>query len=144
MAFVRETIYSALWARVSSVSGLKTASRRLKHFADVPKGKQPALFQVEVGEEPLPQRGLPTKWTLKADLYLYVHSANDETPSSTIFNPILDAIVAVLDPPNAVSPVQTLDGNVSRCWIEGGAQIYEGVAAVDQTVIIVPVTMLTM
>jgi hypothetical protein len=138
----RETIYAALFAKVSAISGLVTASRRLRHWSDVKSSEQPALFQIQKTEDPTQKRGLPTVWNLDADLYLYVHSGKDHSAiPSTQLNRFLDAIEAALAPTDPVTNAQTLGGLVSHCWISGRIETDEGVLG-DQAVAIIPVAIL--
>jgi len=135
----REPIYAALFALVSSVAGVKCASRRLKSFADIGQGDQPALFQEQKTEQSQATTNLPSKWTLSVDLLLFVSTgANDPgvIPSS-VLNPLLDAVTAKLVPPPQLGE-QTLGGLVTRCRVEGQIQIVEGIQG-DQAWALIPV-----
>jgi hypothetical protein len=137
----REPIYEALFAQLQTISGITTFSRRLRHWSDVQPAEQPALFQAQKKELQQPKKGLPAKVTLQCDIYLYVNTGNDltVTPATTI-NPLMDAIEAVLAP-NPATGVQTLNGTVSHCWIEGEIISDEGVLG-PQGVLIIPVFIL--
>jgi len=138
----RETIYAALFAKVSGIAGVKSSSRRLKHYQDVSPADQPALFQRQVNEDFIRARGLPIKLNMKAELYLYVNTAGDSAVApSTILNPLVDAIDAALAPSPGPENTQTLGGLVSHCWIGGAIEIFEGVLG-DQAVVIIPIEML--
>lgn len=138
-----EPIYAALFGRVSGIAGLKTRSRKLKHWADVPAKQQPALYMSQAGETPEQTRGLPAKWRLKAELYLYVNpgEGRDVIPAQ-VMNPMLADIRAALAPDNVVSKVCTLGGLVSHCWISGEVEVYDGVLG-DQAVALIPIEILT-
>lgn len=139
----REAIYSALFDRLKAIPGLRTTSRRLRHWSDVDASQQPALFQAQGRETATPgdpARGVPTKWTLSADVYIYVRTDGDQVPG-TVMNPLLDAIEAALRNDNAMQRVQTLGGLVERCWIEGDIETDEGTLG-DQAVAIVPIRIL--
>ncbi|MFK7088682.1 hypothetical protein AAFM71_07680 [Chromobacterium violaceum] len=139
----REAIYSALFERLKAIPGLRTTSRRLRHWSDVDASQQPAMFQAQVRESPIPgdpSRGLPTKWTLSADVYVYARTDGDQAPG-TVLNPLLDAIEAALQPDNPVLRAQTLGGMVEHCWIDGDIETDEG-ALGDQAVAIVPIRIL--
>ncbi len=141
MAISREAIYSALWSQVSGLAGIVTASRRLKHWDDVPPEQQPALFQTQKDQDPEQKYGLPTKWKLYADLYLYVNSGQDPLAVPAIaLNNLVDTIEAALAP-SPMSGVQTLGGLVSHCWINGKIETDEGVLGA-QAVAIIPVEIL--
>jgi hypothetical protein len=139
MNVARETIYAALFARLSAIPGIVTASRRLKHWDDTPPALQPALFLVQRHEHPHQARGLPAAWTLAVDLYLYAHAGGDPNaaPSQTV-NALIDAIEAALDPDPATG-VQSLGGLVSHCWIDAsGIETDEG-ALGEQAVAVIPI-----
>lgn len=135
----REAIYTALFNLAKVASGVTTASRRVRHWADVSPIEQPALFMVQKTESAQVVTRQPARWTFSVDLILYVNTGGHDpniTPSS-IFNPIVDAITAAL----AVSQnsgEQTLGGLVERCRITGSIETDEG-ALGDQAVIIIPV-----
>ncbi|WP_374335584.1 hypothetical protein [Leeia sp.] len=136
----REAIYSALFARLTTVPGLVVCSRRLRHWTDVRAAEQPALFMAQGSEQAVPGdpvRGLPTQWTLQVDVYLYARTDGGLAPG-TVMNPLLDALEAALKPDNAMQRCQTLGGLVEHCWIEGELETDEGTLG-DQAVCIVPV-----
>lgn len=138
----REAIYSALFDLVSNVPGLVTKSRRLKHWDDVAAEMQPALFQAQKTQaaQPRPQ-GTPAKWTLRAELFLYVNSGQDpEAVPATQLNDFMDAIEAALAP-SPVSGLQTLGGLVQHCWISGEVLTDEGTLG-PQAVAIIPIEIL--
>ncbi len=137
----REAVYAGVFARVSAVPGLVTASRRLRHWSDVAPAEQPALFQVQRGEDVHRLRGLPPRRQLSLDLYLYAATGGDPgTAPAQILNPLIDAIEAALAP-DPVTGTQTLGGLVEHAWIEGRIETDEGVLG-DQAVMIVPVEIL--
>ncbi|AIV86366.1 hypothetical protein X986_3951 [Burkholderia pseudomallei] len=138
----REPIYAALFAKLSTIPGLVTTSRRLRHWADVQAVEQPALFQVQKREHQQPRKGLPAKVSLQCEIYLYVNTGNDMdvTPATTL-NPLMDAIEAALAP-DPLTGFQTLGGTVSHCWIEGEIVTDEGMLG-PQGVVIIPVNILT-
>ena len=142
MTALREPIYAALFARLTAIPGVATASRRLRHWADVPPAEQPALYQVQKGETVTERRGLPPRRVLAVELFLYAHSGGDPAVApAQILNPLIDAIEAVLAPDDPASGVQTLGGRVAHAWIEGRIETDEGVLG-DQAVAIVPVSLL--
>jgi hypothetical protein len=137
----REPIYAALFAMVSGVTGLSTASRRLRHWADVPATDQPALFQVQKGETVTERRGLPPKRQFSVELFIYARSGGEANDlPSQILNPLLDGIEAALAP-DPGAEVQTLGGLVAHAWIAGRIETDEGVLG-DQAVAIVPIEIL--
>jgi hypothetical protein len=132
----RETVYAALFAKISGLSGIKTASRRLRHWTDVSSAEQPAAFLAQISESPEQSRGMPTKWKLKANIYLYCNSGSDPNASpSTELNGLIDAIEA------ALVADYTLGGLCSHCWITDDIETDEGVLG-GQAVAIIPVEIL--
>lgn len=120
----REPILAALFAKLSGVPGVATASRVVRHFSDVAPIEQPALFLSPAFQDAQRSRGLPTKWTIRVDVYLYINRLTSEIPD-TVMNGILDAIEAALTPPQAAE-VMTLGGLCEHCWIEGSISIDVG------------------
>lgn len=136
----REAIYSALFTRLSGIAGLKTTSRRLKHWNDVPPEKQPALFMAQSTETPITTTGEPQKWLLSVDVYVYV-TTEGETPPGSVLNPILDAIEAIF-PLHPITGKHTLDApGVEWARIDGTIQTDEGTLG-SQAVAIVPIQIL--
>lgn len=136
----REAIYAALFAKVSALSGIVSSSRILLHYNDVPARDQPSIYQTQISETPIQQKGMPAKWSLKVQLHLYVNRGGDHTiiPSQVI-NTMIDNLETVLKPD--ISGFQTLGGLVSHCWISGTIITSEGLLG-DQEVAIVPIDIL--
>lgn len=141
MNTARETIYAALFSKVSGIAGIVTASRRLWHWSDVPPASQPALYMAQRSETAVQLRGVPPKWTLAVDLYLYAYSGNDHNaiPAQKL-NPLIDAIETALLP--SPGGFQTLGGLVSHCWIAGKIETDEGFLG-PQAVAIIPIEIVT-
>lgn len=135
----RETIYSTLFNKLVTATGVITSSRILKMYTEVDPKDQPALFQIQVSETPTQQKTMPVKWTLNVDVYLYIHRGGDPKviPSQKI-NEMLDAIEYALRPD--AQGFQTLGGLVSHCWISGKIQTSEGILG-EQEVAIIPIEM---
>lgn len=140
-----EPIYQALFDRLKLATGVKTASRRLKHWTDVPAKDQPALFTSQGGEAPEQVRGMPPKWRLTVDVYVYVTVPSEKTAPATLLNPILGAVRDAMAPSEGVdriNRVQSLGGLVSHAWINGQIEVYDGVLG-DQAVAMIPIEILT-
>lgn len=139
----REPIYAALFAmlqRALGSAGIVTVQRGFKHFDDVNAADQPAAFMSQRAEVANPQpRGMPTKWTLQVEVYLYARSDDAGLTAGAQINNMLDAITTVIVP--AIDGVQTLGGLAAHCWIEGAIQIDEGTFG-QQAVAIVPLSIL--
>ena len=136
----REPIYAALFALLAAAPGLVTTSRRLQHWGDVPAASQPALFMEEQDETATTQTGLPSRWTLAVDVYLYVRSDGGAAPGP-IMNPLLDYIVQAL----AYLPgqyVQTLGGLVAYARIDGNVKRFQSVLD-SQAVAMIPIKILS-
>ena len=140
---IRELIYCALWELGSSAARFASANRRLRHWADVAPGEQPALFMSERGGQAAVKKlGAPIVWTLYADFYLYAHSSDPYLAPATILNPLLDALEAALAP-SPTTGIQNLGlpAMVQHAYISGKIQTDEGVLG-DQAIAIVPVEIL--
>ena len=139
----RESVYAALWSLVAQAGDFATASRRLRHWADVSPAEQPAVFLCEKGSEAkVKALGAPVVWTLHADFYLYAQSSDPYTAPATILNPLLDAVEAALAPSPATG-IQDLGMPivVQHAYISGKIETDEGVLG-DQAIAIVPVEIL--
>ena len=137
----REAIFSALFAKLEAIPGFNTSSRRLRHWSDVPREEQPALFMAQGDQTPETVTGQPTKWTLAAEIYIYVTAGDDEAPGAVI-NPLLDAVCNAINAPHPITGRSTLpvDG-VEFCRVSGTIETDEGTLG-DQAVAIVPISIL--
>ena len=143
----RESIYAAVFAFWSGLTvggspAFKTATRSAKVWENVAAEDQPALLQLQRSESVTKPRGLPAKWTLSLDLYLYVHTNQINDPATTasqLLNPLMDAIESALTIDDLSNDACTLGGLVSHCYIDGAVQTFEGNLG-DEAVMIVPVT----
>lgn len=135
----REAIYSALFAKLKSTAGFKTASRRLLMFTDVPAQKQPALFMTQKPELVSTVPGQPSVSVLTVDVTIYAKTTNDRGSPASVINPLVDAIQAALAP-NPITNKCTLGDLVQHCYIDGTIETDEGVLG-SQGVAIVPITM---
>jgi len=125
MALIRETVYAALWARLAAVPGIVTASRRLRHVADVAPLEQPALFMAQGPQRAEYATGATTLWFLRGDIYLYAVAQDDGAPGPVI-NPLMDAVLAVFAPDNLMVNACTLGGVVRYAKIAGEIETDEG------------------
>ncbi|MGE0105285.1 MAG: hypothetical protein AB7U64_23385 [Blastocatellales bacterium] len=118
----REPIMQALKAKLQTISGFRTVSRRLRMFDEVPAAEMPALFIVEPAETYVQgSEAVPEKTTLDVELWIYICDGKDNhTEPVSVLNGLLDDIDAALRPPGPpYKPIQNLGGLVSHCWIEG-------------------------
>jgi len=141
----REAIQAALFTLLtdncSGVTALRLASRRLKPPQDVGPGNCPALFQIYKGETVEWAAGHLLRRLMHIELVLYVHSGDKSFPTSSLLNPLLDAIEQAF---GASDPgqVQTLGGLARRVTINGRIETDEGLLG-DYAYVIVPVEILT-
>lgn len=135
----REAIYAALWDKLSAIEGFKTKSRRLQHWTDVEKRGQPALFMSQTGESVQTTTGLPPRWTLRVQVYIYVSTQTGKPPGPLI-NPLIDAVCNSISAPHPVTGRSTLDvPGVEWCRVEGSIDTDEGTLG-DQAVAVIPIT----
>lgn len=132
----RETLFAALFARVSAVPGLVTASRRLVHVNDVSPTAQPALFMAQTHQQAQYNTGRTTIWSLGAVLYLYVRDPAGAIPGQ-LFNSLLDGVEAALAPDNVQSNACTLGGLAQ--WVRiGDIETDEGTLG-EQSIARIPI-----
>jgi hypothetical protein len=139
----RETIYAALYARLSGAADFVTAARRLRHWSELTPAEQPALFMRQKTEiATVPTLGAPTVWTLGVELYVYAHASDPYAAPATVLNPLLDAVEAALAP-LAATGVQDLGlpAMVQHAYLAGKIAIDEGTIR-DQAAAMIPVEIL--
>lgn len=148
MAIDRELIASALFRVVSASANFTTINRRLRHWADVAPGEQPALFMSERGGEGRSERSnLPVLWTLNFDLFIYTYSSDPYLAPAILLNPLIDSVERALSPTYAPDGAVTgynqlgLSEMVRWARVMGRIETDEGVLG-DQAMAIVPVEVL--
>lgn len=138
----REAIYSAVYARLQTVAGFNTVSRRVRHWVDVSFPEMPYVAMIQRREEPDGTRkGMPLRWILHVDFYIYTHSADPKSSPSVILNPMLDSVCAAYSgdvPSNTI----LLGGVAHHCRISGSIETDEGTLG-DIAVAIVPLIIVT-
>jgi hypothetical protein len=89
------------------------------------------------------QPGLPVKYTLKFDFYIYAHSSDPYLAPASVLNPLIDALEAALAPFPANGVWQNLGfpAGVMHTYINGTIETDEGVLG-DLAIAIVPVEIL--
>lgn len=133
----REHIFAALFQQLAIIPGIATASRRLRHWNDVPPDEQPALFLAQGDQIASSDHGMPTIWTMQADVYIYCHSGSDpDSVPSTDVNALLDAVEAALKPD--YTGYNTLGGLVYDARISGQVETDEGLLG-QQSIAVVPI-----
>ena len=117
--------------------GIQTVSDQFKHWVDVPPEQQPAIFTVPETEQCQQQHGVPNKWTVQINVWVYVRKQGDVAGTRQLW-PILDAIEELARPKGpAQSYENTLGGSVVRFSISGTTEISGGYLG-DQVVAVVP------
>lgn len=137
----REAIYGGFWNGLREACGLQftTASRRLKHWADVSAGEQPALFQTSLNESAHSNVGQRGKWELRLQLYIYAKW--DVGAEEYALNPLLDTVTNYVNARHPVTgrhPLASTIAGLETIRIEGVIETDEGVLG-DQQIAIVPV-----
>ena len=141
-----ETIYQALFNRLSGIEGFVTTSRRLKHWNNVAPDARPALFITQGNQTEVPVKGLDAKVELEAEVYIYIHEDDSAIPPSVQLNQMIDRVRTKLAPDHPdMCEYQTLGGLVEHCWIEGTIEVFEAVEGMldDQGIAIIPIRILT-
>jgi len=133
--FSRETIYAALFALVSNAAPFRTATRRIKEYADVAQATQPAILMVETGEKWDAPAGKPPIVTLTCRFFIYCESGDPTEPVSTQLNTLLDATMNALASTQWQNYRQTLGGLVSHARIAGDVTIAEGLSGQSEAVV---------
>lgn len=136
----REQVYQALFDLASGAAKFLKTSRKLIPVDNVQASDMPTLCQAQMGETVVKKRGIPAKYTMHVDLWVYA-MGNDSTEPSSILNPLVSAIEDVLDPLPG-NEEQTLGlSNVSHCFINGKVEMFENV--LNNTIVaIIPVEIL--
>lgn len=141
-----ESIYQALFNRLSGIEGFVTTSRRLRHFNNVQPELRPALFVTQGNQLEVPVKGLDAKVELEAEIYIYIHESEVTIPPSVQLNQMIDKVRKAIAPDlPEMCEYQTLGGLVEHCWIEGTIEVFEAVENMldDQGIAIVPIRILT-
>lgn len=138
----RQSIYNAVFARLQTMSGFNTISRRLKHWSDVSRAEQPAAFLSFKSEVGTGETGVPNKWLTEFDVYIYANTPEPDSPSDKLGELLDEVEKAINDTTNPITNVNTLGGLVEYCRIDGVIETDEGTLG-DQAVAIVPIKILS-
>jgi hypothetical protein len=115
----REAVFQALFARMQTVPGMTTYSRRMTLPGMVPPLAQPMLMQWEQPEIARNQTGLPDKRVWEAWIVIVFTNTSQTIPGATIINPMIDALEAALAVDDFGRNVCSLGGLVHYARIEG-------------------------
>lgn len=135
----REAVYSALFAQLATLPGLKTVSRRLQNAQDMQPEQMPAAFQLQGQQIVRYQGNTPAVYTWKADWLLYTNNSDITVSPTTQLNALVDAATALLAP---AFGKQTLGGLVEYCAIDGNIEVFEGSALGNTAIAILPISIL--
>ncbi|NTV02429.1 MAG: hypothetical protein HGB04_06540 [Chlorobiaceae bacterium] len=121
----RNAQYSAIFALLAGVAGIRTASKRLRLVTEVPPVEQPAMFLVK-GDESLsqPVAGAATRYERAYEVFLYVHETDPSMSATEKINPILDSVAEAFRAD--AGGRNSLGGTVYHCWIDGTIEIDDG------------------
>lgn len=134
----REAVYAALFAKLQTLPGVVTVSRRLQNVQDIQPEAFPAAFQLQGEQQAKFSGAMPATNTWRADWLLYAHDDDPSSAPSIQLNNLIDAAVALLAPP-PYADKQTLGGLVEYCAIDGSIQVFEGVLG-NRAVAVLPIT----
>jgi hypothetical protein len=148
----REAIWAALFALLEAKVGASYITLGRKHIQPpaLVAEQQPALFQVQVRETRGPRPpGMPVKLALSGFLILYFQApmpllegiGAETTLGATTLNALLKGIDDALVPDDPTTGRLTLGGLVHHCWIEGDADMDDGMYT-QQGAAIVPIKIL--
>jgi len=147
----RVQIYCALVTQISRLKvapyslDIPTIELGLDNAENVPN--QPAIFVAPNKERSTNVRGLPNKWTLLAEVYVYIKKSADRTGIENLL-PLLDAIDTVTSPqvnnrgPGSFANDLGLPNVVSSCAIAGEIEIFGGYLT-EQTIARIPYEIVT-
>ena len=146
----REPIYLALQNQLTALMvdpyNVLVVSRGWIHFDEA--DQQPAIYIVPKNERAEYKRGLPTKWVMELDLYVYSKWSDSVNQGVSNLAILMDAIEYILSPvgPNSSqtttgresNSVNSLNGLVVYCALQGVAEISGGFLNRGQTIARMP------
>lgn len=144
----RETVYAALFSLLSPLVGdrasglpLRVASRRMEFAEDVPAESTPGVWQLQLDER-VAVNGVGgfIGWHLHVDWYVYVTQNDEAAPSSPLFNPVLDAVTAVLPNETMGTALRIGDTTIGVSFREA-IKVYEGILN-NKAVVQIPLRLL--
>jgi len=106
---------------------------------------QPAIYIVPRQEKAEYVRGVPVKWLISADIYVYVRWTDSVLQGTTTLAQIMDGVDHILSPtgpngsPSGNTAVNTLGGIAVYCALQGSCEISAGFLNRQQTVARMPV-----
>ena len=146
----RVRLYCAL---VNQLAGLRGAPYNLEiptielGLDNAENAAQPAIYVMPNKEKSTNVRGLPNKWWLNPEVYVYVKQGTSSTGVEDLL-PLLDAIDTITSPqvnnrgPGSYANDLGLPNIVSHCAIAGEIEIFGGYLG-GQTIARIPFEILT-
>jgi hypothetical protein len=148
----RVQMYCALVGQLSNLRGapynldIPTIELGLDNAEDA---VQPAIYVAPMKEKSTNVRGLPNKWTLNVEVYVYVKQPADKNKTGVeVILPLLDAIDTVTSPqvnnrgPGSYANDLGLPNIVVHCAIAGEIEIFGGYLG-GQTIARIPFEIVT-
>lgn len=148
-AISRAAAYTALFTRISTMTGVQKFSRRVITFDQLSAKHQPAVFVIAGNCTPeVDSSGEPGVWRLAASIYVIApHDQTGNGPEVTLLG-LVDQIDGLLCLQTTESNIQcrgqaqtTLGGAVLKAYVSGSIEVDAGVEG-EQGVALVPVEML--
>jgi hypothetical protein len=119
MAVTREQVFQALFARMQTVPGITSYSRRMTYPQQVAPGDMPCLMQWEQPELARGATSLPDRRLWEAWIVVAFVNGDATVAGATIINPMIDAVYAALAIDDFGRNNCTLGGLVHYARIEG-------------------------
>lgn len=119
----REEVWLAVFALLKTIGPImfNTYDRRILPAPEYAPKIQPALLLCELGDDVQRQQALAKQiWHGIIVGYARKPDNNKALAGITIINPMIDAVMNILNPDISLGSLQqTLGGLVSECWVEG-------------------------
>ena len=149
MAYSRDIAYQALFDRLSAkVPEVLTWTRQSLLAMKIPASATPAGVLLVASQIPDMQHGLPTTWTLGADLHLLVSSIGQKASLDSVLNDLVDRVEAALlrdaeETYDGDRVHTTLEGVVEWVKISGPVEFFQSEGG-DLSEVIIPIDMLSL
>ena len=122
-----DVIYNAIFALINGKDGFVTTSQRMRIIEEVGAESMPALDQLERGIVPIVETmdGVAVV-VYKADWWIYVNQADGSATSSSVLNPLIESVTALLPEVSNTATQFTAGGITGMLQYDGDIAIYEG------------------
>lgn len=143
----RDPIYAALLTQLQALLAspylVQVVSRGFVPWDEA--DLQPAIYMAPISEETIYKRGLPNKYLIKLDLWVYVRWVDSVSQGVTALAQVMDSIDYILSPlgPNGGAHgnngyVNDLGGLAQYCALSGTSEISGGFLNKSQTIARMP------